>query len=311
MTGILILNYNNTDDLKKCIDSVCRYCMMDKIKIVVVDNGSTIEVFDNIGNYLFKLFNQNYSKISYKENTGRLNKVTYLRLPQNVGYAKGNNEGLKLLFADSEIDDILILNSDIILTCDIITPLLSERTKYENVGAISPLLVHTNNKIDYSCARKTYSDLCLLLTFSYLFARKYYKLRKCSDMLITNPGLFNESSFEIDLPSGSCMLVAKDVFRKIGGFDENTFLYYEENILYEKFKMLNCKSYLVPKISCIHVGGSTTNSTKSSLFLKKCNYNSLIYYLKSYRKISIIKLIYLHISANIRMFKMKLNTIFP
>lgn len=310
MIGILILNYNNTDDIKKCIDSVCQYCMMDNIKIVVVDNGSKQNVYDDVGSYLYKTFNNQVSFIVCGENIERLNKVTYLRLSQNVGYARGNNEGLRLLFADTDIDDILVLNSDILLTCDIIPTLLNERQKHDNVATISPLLVHLNNKIDYSCARKNYSDLCLLFTFSYLFAHRCCKLRQRSDLLITNPQLLKESSFEIDLPSGSCMLVAKKVFREIGGFDENTFLYYEENILYEKFKLLKYKSYVVPKISCIHVGGSTTNSTKSSLFLKKCNYNSLIYYLRTYRNINVLKLMYLHLSANLRLFKMRLNTIF-
>lgn len=310
MIGVLILNYNNTDDIKKCINSICLYCKMDEIKIVVVDNGSNNDFFVDVQNYLFDFWGDRITVMSCKDSIECLNQVTYLRLPQNIGYARGNNEGLKLLFADTDIDDILVLNSDIILTCDIITPLLKERLKHENVGAISPLLVHQNNKIDYSCARKNYSNLCLYLTFSYLFSKLHYKLRKEADILSVNSQLLSTESIEIELPSGSCMLIAKDVFMRIGGFDENTFLYYEENILSEKLKSINAKNYLVTKASCIHVGGSTTNKTKSSLFLKKCNYDSLIYYLKTYRKVGLIPLLYVHISANIRLMKMRLNTIF-
>ena len=310
MVGILILNYNNTNDIKRCIESVCRYCDMAKIKIMVVDNGSSADIFIEVQNYLQGLFDNDLDVISSDSSVKRLKKVTYLRLIKNIGYARGNNAGLKFIFGDDDINDVLVLNSDIVLTNNLLEPLLAEREKLENVGAISPLLVHPNNKVDYSCARMNYSTHCLSLTFSYLFAKKYYKLRKQSDLLLNSPELLEKSNFEIELPSGSCMLVRKNVFYQIGGFDDNTFLYYEENILYEKFKKLNLKNYIVPSVSCIHVGGATTNKTKSSLFLKDCNYKSLIYYLRTYRDIGYVMMFYIHLSAKIRLFKMRLNKLF-
>lgn len=310
MTGILILNYNNTDDIKRCVDSVCRYCDMAKNKIMVVDNGSTADVFIEVQNYLQGLFDKDLDVISSDSSVKRLKKVTYLRLINNIGYARGNNAGLKFIFGDDDINDVLVLNSDIVLTNNLLEPLLAEREKLENVGAISPLLMRPNGEIDYCCARKSCSARSLSFAFSYIFARLFRRLTAQSYMLLKEPQLLKKSNFEIELPSGSCMLIAKNVFFQIGGFDNNTFLYYEENILFEKFRNINLKNYIVPSVSCIHVGGSTTNSTKSALFLKRCNYNSLIYYLKTYRNVSFWLLQYVHISANIRLFKMRLNRLF-
>ena len=55
-------------------------------------------------------------------------------------------------------------------------------------------------------------------------------------MLLQHPNLKDESLVEVDMPSGSCMLFEKSVFEEIEGFDPNTFLYYEEAILYHKLK---------------------------------------------------------------------------
>lgn len=303
--GVVILNYNNTHDVKKCIDSALKYTPTDIAKYVIIDNGSRECVKDEIHRFLAKK-TKSYQCISEK-GTNVLEQITYICLPKNIGYAGGNNVGIDFLCQFENISHIMILNSDILFTEDIITPLLVERSTKTNVGVICPLLYRSNGDIEYCCARKNCSSICLSLAFSYIFARIYRKMIADSYILLNEPDLLKKPYFEIDLPSGSCMLMDKSVIKQIGGFDNNTFLYYEENILFEKFKKLHLKNYIVPSVSCIHVGGSTTNSTKSALFLKRCNYDSLIYYLKTYRNINFIMLHYIHLSAKIRLSKMRLN----
>lgn len=303
--GIVILNYNNTNDVKKCIDSALKYTPTEITKYVIVDNGSKECVKDEIHRFLAKKTNS-FQCIS-EGGANDLKQITYICLPKNIGYARGNNVGIDFLCQFEEITHIMILNSDILFTEDILTPLLSMIDTTPNVGTVSPLLYRPNGNIDYCCARKNCSSICMSLAFSYIFARIYRKMVADSYILLNEPDLLKKPNFEIDLPSGSCMLMDKSVITQIGGFDNNTFLYYEENILFEKFKKLHLKNYIVPSVSCIHVGGSTTNNTKSALFLKRCNYESLIYYLKTYRNISFIILHYIHLSAKIRLSKMRLN----
>ena len=72
------------------------------------------------------------------------------------------------------------------------------------------------------------------------------------------------------------------------GFDENTFLYYEENILYEKLKAENLYSYIDLKTKCIHLGASTTKKeTKSIMY--KYSLDSMSYYFRTYKKATIIQ----------------------
>ena len=69
----------------------------------------------------------------------------------------------------------------------------------------------------------------------------------------------------IELPSGSCMLVKKDVFAAIGNFDPATFLYYEENILYRKLLKLKLGNYIATGLRCVHPGAATMAKSPSKI----------------------------------------------
>ena len=313
MVGIVILNYNNCSDIFKCIDSVVEYTPLQEIKIVVVDNGSTASVKKNVGDYLFQKFSSSYEEIcasSTSYTNKSLKTMTYLCLEHNLGYANGNNEGIKILLNDSSVDKIMILNSDIIFVENIIPSLSQLLSNADSVGAVSPLLRKPDGGIEYCCARKALKTEDHLLTFSYLFSSKYRLAQKERRMLENNPELLNDDVVDIELPSGSCMIFNSEVLRSIGGFDPHTFLYYEEDILYKRLKSKGYRNLLVPSLCCIHVGGATTNNTKTAYFLKRCNFQSLLYYLKQYENVSRSKLFFFRISAYIRLLRLWLGLVY-
>lgn len=293
--GIVILNYNNTQDIKECINSVLKYTPIDIAKYVIVDNGSNECVKEEIHRFLSKT-TESYQCISEK-GANVLKKITYICLPKNIGYACGNNVGINFLCQFDDISHIMILNSDILFTQDIITILLEKIKRLKDVGSISPLLFNVQGDIEHCCARKNYPINTLRHTFSYLFSKKYSQTCKKQQIIRENPHLVNEDVVRIELPSGSCMLFEKKTLQDINGFDENTFLYYEENILFKKLQHIGKENYLIPSVSCIHKGGKTTNSTKTAYFLKKCNYNSLLYYMKTYEPNAMFSYVYIYISG--------------
>lgn len=301
--GVVILNYNNLIDIKKCIESILRHVPLDIIKLVIVDNGSKIEIREKVHIYCSQLFNS-YCRLNSGDTCNILTDLTYICVPENVGYACGNNVGIDFLCQFETITHIMVLNSDIILTEDIISPLLWQMSILPNVGAISPLLYKPSKEIDYCCARNNYPKNLLIYTFSYLFEKKFSRLNKQLKILLQDPSLLSQSSIEIELPSGSCMMFDKNTIKEIKGFDPNTFLYYEESILYKKLKLIGKQNYLIPSISCIHVGGRTTTSQKTAYFLKKCNYDSLLYYLKTYEDCSTMNLLYVTVTAKLRLFRL-------
>ena len=310
--GIVILNYNNVVEIKKCINSILLYCDFTLVKCVIVDNGSKSELRDAVHIFLSEK-TSSYKRLQKGAQTqpiGFLADITYLCLPKNEGYARGNNEGIEFLYGFNSISHILILNSDIVLTEDIIKPLLYHLSQLSNVGCISPLLYKSNGEIDHCCARKNYPVGTIAYTFSYLFANRYRKLNAQLKILKADPSLLKQRIVEIELPSGSCMLFEKATLQKIGGFDPETFLYYEESILSKKLLRIGKTCYLVPTVSCIHIGGSTTNSQQTSYFLKQCNYKSVLYYLKTYEPQAYVVRFYVILTGQLRLLRLYIGELY-
>lgn len=308
MVGIIILNYNNTTDILSCVKSVLSFTDKEIIRIIVVDNGSSRKIQDYVGRELAKISGDFLALDDIPQDESRLPLMTYLRLPDNIGYARGNNAGIELLNRYGDIRYVLICNSDILFTSDIISPLIDEYQKNKNIGTLSPILYRLDGSIDLSCARSAYETKDLTFTFSYLFSALYKSRIRSKQLLLQHPEYIDRHLVEIGMPSGSCMLFSKEVLGKIKGFDPNTFLYYEEAILCEKLKRIGKNSYLIPAFSCIHTGGATTKSTKTSFFLKKCNLDSLLYFISTYKRVSPFTIFYILITGKISLIVLKILT---
>ena len=170
MVGIIILNYNNWEDTVNCIKSVEKYNTAE-VKYIVIDNGSTREgTVEALDKYLAKTFKNNYRKMTENENVEILSYMTFLVSPTNDGYARGNNKGLRLAYKDSEIDELLILNNDILFIQDIIPLLLRKKKKTDNCGIISPILYEGDKTtIDYNCARRSVNPWVLIHAYIFFY----------------------------------------------------------------------------------------------------------------------------------------------
>ena len=288
ITAIIILNYNNYEDTINCIESIICYNSA-LVKIIVVDNGSTrVDASQKLREYLLNQFSDNILEVndSYLASVSSVNlpMCTYIASSINDGYARGNNKGLKLADIDNEITHVMVLNNDVLFIEDIIPSLLKWDTQLSDSAFISPLLLKKDRKsIDYNCARKSVSFygeikkmLLIPLEKCFHFTRKYvdsHQILKWVDYKQLN-------YVPSELLSGSCLFVAKEVFSKISFFDPNTFLYFEEDILYEKTKRIGLQNYLIPSIKCVHIGAQSTSyiSKRVSVYSSE----SAIYYFKHY-----------------------------
>ena len=95
------------------------------------------------------------------------------------------------------------------------------------------------------------------------------------------------------------MLVRKDHFRRAGYFDPETFLYYEENILYHRFRKLGLTNYLLPQLKCIHLGAETTaKAVRDYDYLRKTN-RSAYYYVMNYRDLNPFQKVFFFLLYNV------------
>lgn len=288
-TAILILNYNTASDTVACIQSIEAYNSVP-IHYIVVDNGSSDR--DGIGllDDFFRKSGKSYSRMSDSDiPASPLPYFSFLVSQDNDGYARGNNKGLRIAFSDPGIDSILIINSDILFTEDIIPALLHVMDIKPDCGFVTPLVISKRGTIDHTCARKAPTNWEVILPF-LMMRKKWFNILSKVDarqkILREHPELLEQSVFSVDTPSGACMLIEKDLMKRIGGFDPNTFLYYEENILFKKLKAVSRNSYCTPVVRCTHLGAGSTQQLPTP-FLKKCNLASADYYLSEYGNMSI------------------------
>lgn len=293
LTALIILNFNNFEDTINCIESVERYNTAP-IKIIVVDNGSTRkEAPAALDRYMCEHFGARYARYYDGERVpaGVLPYATLLVSSTNDGYAQGNNKGLRLVNDDPTVDDVMILNNDILFIEDIIPTLITTRDSIDRCGLISPLLLKRDCKnIDLNCARRTVDVKVLIKeNFLHYFRRLRGKsmeqyMRRRFILLDDYPDL--ESITEVDLPSGSCMLIDKKLFAGIGYFDPGTFLYYEEDILYKKLSAIGYHNYVLPYLRCVHLGAVSTSKRSATTTLRANNLSER-YYVKHFSDASL------------------------
>lgn len=313
MTAILILNYNNYEDTINCIKSIEKYNTA-KIKYFIVDNGSSRNgVVEELDSFFNDSFRDCYSKFEY-ENSQKSSfaRVNFIVSKTNDGYAAGNNKGLEYIYEDNEINNVLIINNDVLFVEDILPTLIQYLNKLPNSGIVSPLLYKKDLVgIDYNCARLNQSNWDIIRTYIFLYrdiGGILTKARLKQQILKRNPEYLNKDYFEIELPSGSCMLINKKTMNNISGFDPNTFLYYEENILFNKLSKIGKSNYIIPSLKCIHLGASSTSKSLSS-FILKTGLNSMRYYLQNYCELTFLQNIALQIAYLLFMLKIKLASL--
>lgn len=291
VTSIIILNYNTASDTVSCIQSIEAHNSAP-INYIIVDNGSSDREGINLLDGFFQNSGKSYRKLSDTDTPPQpLPYFTFLVSRENDGYAKGNNKGLRIAFSDPEVDNLLIINSDILFTEDLIPSLVRIREEKLDCGFVTPLIISRWNTIDHTCARKAPTNWEVILPF-LMMRKKWFSILSKVDarqkILRVHPELVDQPVFPVDTPSGACMMIEKSLMQRVGGFDPNTFLYYEENILFKKLRAVSRQSYCTPVVKCTHLGASSTQQLPTP-FLKKCNLASADYYLSQYGNMSFIQ----------------------
>lgn len=220
---IIILNYNCSADTLNCIDSLnCAGILED---IVVVDNCSTDDSFDTIRKRCSEFIN-----------------VTVLQSEKNGGYSYGNNYGIKQMQEKKgRYRFICIMNPDVVVSENFFSQLCGILDKNNDCAAISPMMV-LNGQLaldsiswDLPSNREIYQSHSLL-------AKK--KTKKRYDV-------FQNGLIETNVLPGSFFIIKEDIFEKLGFWDENVFLYNEENIL--GIKMQNMGKKLLISTACFYM----------------------------------------------------------
>ena len=270
-TGIVVLNYNDYKTTIDFIEKVKNFKVLETI--VIIDNHST----DNSFYYLEKL---------------QSNKIEVIQTEDNKGYASGNNIGIKYLIDNFNIDNIIISNPDIILKEEDLNKLISIIEK-NNIDLLAPI-IKQNNELIRGWKTPNFID-DLLSNINGL--GRIVKKRLCY-----SDDHYNNELSEVEAVSGCFFIIKSQIIKEIGYFDENTFLYYEENILGKKLQKNNKKSFICNDITVTHDLSVSIDKNFNTLNKYKILKTSQRYYQRKYNKANFIQMFLLYITYLISFF---------
>jgi len=205
----------------------------------------------------------------------------------NLGYAKGNNMGVEYLKkAHRNCHYYLFTNDDIEIHSDRLLQSLTSKAETSNhIAGIGPRVV-CRDGAEGSPQRDYFSPWHIIGEYFFKSLRGT-RQKNCNG----EPNKIAPSEGSAYWISGAFMLVKADWFEKVKGFDPATFLYYEEAILAEKFKIYGGHFYYYPQVEILHYEGGSTHKNVKNKQKNRIVENSRLYYYKKYRNESKISLL--------------------
>lgn len=227
---VITLSFNRKEDTIECIESL-RKMNYPYFKILVVENGST----DGSGQAI---------KDRYPD-------LEMVEIKRNIGYAKGFNTGIKYAFMEGA-DYFLILNNDIIVDPEALTELVKTAQEDEEIGFVSGKVYYYNDpKRIQTVGRKTHP---VYLVGDHVGYGEY------------DEGQYDEKK-EYDFIDDVFLLVRRDVYEHVGGYDENFFFHWEETDWCARVRRAGYKIIYTPGAKIWHKGLLTTSNGMSPLAL--------------------------------------------
>ena len=241
--AIVILNWNGKKLLEKYLPSVVKYS--SDYDIYVADNGST----DDSIEFLQKYFPT----------------VKIISLDKNYGFTGGYNRALFQI----ESDYFVLLNDDVQVTNDWISPIVNLMESDDKIAVCQPkLLSYTDKqKFEYAGAAGGYIDY---LGYPFCAGRIFEHLEK-------DEGQYNQTR-EVFWASGAAMFVKSVVFKQLGGLDERFFAHMEEIDFCWRVKNNGYKVMYCPDSKVYHYGGATLNKKQPKKTYLNFRNNLLLLY---------------------------------
>lgn len=268
---LIVLNYNDFKNTINYINSVLDFKKLDNI--IIVDNNSSDDSFSKL------------NKLKGK-------KIEIIKTEKNKGYAYGNNFGAFYAIKKYGKCNLIISNNDILIKEDDFNNLIKS---IEKMDAISPVIKENGSLNRGWRLPSTKDEIKLSLPHNRNIVVGY------------NDEHYRNDVSYVDVLSGSFFIIKSDVFLKVKGFDENTFLYYEENILFSKLKKFGAKVGILNTSSIIHNHSQSISKSLNNYKKTKILKQSQEYYVKKYCKHNIFNYSLLKVLNKIVLLNSKLK----
>lgn len=277
--SVIIVTWNSRNEIVKCVNSVITALHDIQSELIIVDNYSSDESFALV------------NKISFP-------KLNTVQNPENLGYTKAINQGIKL----SKGKYILLLNPDTVLNDKSIMVMFDFLKVNPGYGACAPLMKNPDGSIQYSVRNfPTYWRMfCEFSLLAYIFPKtKLFGSWKAKYMDYSTPQ-------DIEQPMAAAFMVRSELLAKIDNMDERFRMFFNDVDLCKKIYDSGFKIRLLPSSVVTHEHGASIKKDRANM-IRVWNYDCAKYFEKHFGKglLLIWLKINLKITGIIRVFLIK------
>jgi len=258
LLDIIIVNYNSTDYLLRCIKSIYGSLRELPAKVFVQDNASQDGV-DRL--------KAEFPKVILSKNR------------YNMGFSRAINNALR----QGDSPYIVLLNPDSYVMDGFFEPILRYMEEHPNVGIVGPKILDHDGSVQGS-ARTFPSPLTGLFGRSSLLTRFFPNNRLTRENILTTRS-DGKSPMEVHWVSGACMVVRRKAVDDVGLMDERFFLYWEDADWCRRMRRKGWKVVYFPESPVVHYAGASSEQAplRSILEFHKSSYRLF----EKYRKPSL------------------------
>ena len=222
LISVILVNYNDRPHLGDCLRAARADLAGLDAEIIVVDNAST----DGSRDFLAL------------PDAG----VRLIANADNAGFAAGNNAGIRASVGDA----LLFLNTDTAVRPGAIRRLLETLHSDPAIDAVGPALIHPDGSFQVSFGRTVsfWSQFVQKTILNPFYKRALPRRKK---------------PLRTGWLSAACMLWRADAVRRVGGFDETFFIYFEDIDMCRRLARTGAKLVFEPRARVVHVGGASTS----------------------------------------------------
>jgi GT2 family glycosyltransferase len=251
--SVTICSWNTRDDLRVCLQSLRDMAHEARMEVIVVDNNSEDQSAQMV-------------EAEFPE-------VRLIALSVNLGFGKGHNKAFEV--ATGAV--LFPLNSDAIVHAGCFTRILEFLRSDPKIGIVGPKLLNPNGSLQYS-ARRFPTPMAALFRNTPL-GKLFPNNKYTREYLMTDWA--HDEPRDVDWVSGAAFAFTRDLYEKIGGFDERFFMFLEDVDLCYRAHQAGRRIVYLPDAVVTHKIGSSTDKAPNRM-INQFHHSMLLFYKKHY-----------------------------
>lgn len=271
--SVIYVNHNTQDFLEKSLKSLVSYNSISDYEVIVVDNASGCFEADS----LRKIFPG----------------IKIISLARNIGFGQGNNAGAR----EASGEYLFFLNTDTELDSEShLDRIIDFLDTHPHYAAAAPLLLYPDRSPQYTQIQYFPSIIRSVLEKpSRFFANHLKFLHRLFEHLGVH--YLPDRECDVSCVSAAAVVVRRDLFNRIGGFDKAYFMYFEDTDLWKKLHQAGYLLRFLPQSHFIHHESASTKAgrRKAYFFMSRA-----VYYKKWKSKPSQMMLRLLHLFSRLK-----------